>query len=226
MVFDKIVPESLPYRHSEFSVSACSDASAVLFACSARNAAAASESPARAPVTLVVLSLYGACMSSSLRSAHRQSFRSCLPPPPADEGPDDSASHSKATLSGSSITVPISNGKLALGTWQVSLPPRPFLLLQLGEGRTRQLTAVRCDALVVGHLPHGVPPHEPQPAYLRHYHSVKGICSLDTREKTRTRGRRARMHRIPALHDGRRVGHSRQPGQPRVRREMEAARCV
>ncbi|PWN99628.1 hypothetical protein FA09DRAFT_337143 [Tilletiopsis washingtonensis] len=51
MVFDKIVPESLPYRHT-------------------------------------------------------------------DEGPDDSASHSKATLSGSSITVPISNGKLALGTWQ------------------------------------------------------------------------------------------------------------
>ncbi|RDB28813.1 hypothetical protein Hypma_015430 [Hypsizygus marmoreus] len=35
-----------------------------------------------------------------------------------DEGPDDSASHTKASLVGSSISIPITNGKLNLGTWQ------------------------------------------------------------------------------------------------------------
>jgi secondary thiamine-phosphate synthase enzyme len=35
-----------------------------------------------------------------------------------DEGPDDSASHTKATLVGSSISVPITNGRLNMGTWQ------------------------------------------------------------------------------------------------------------
>ncbi|KDR85088.1 hypothetical protein GALMADRAFT_107771 [Galerina marginata CBS 339.88] len=35
-----------------------------------------------------------------------------------DEGPDDSVSHTKATLVGSSITVPITDGRLNLGTWQ------------------------------------------------------------------------------------------------------------
>ncbi|KEI42549.1 uncharacterized protein L969DRAFT_91988 [Mixia osmundae IAM 14324] len=35
-----------------------------------------------------------------------------------DEGPDDSASHTKASLMGSSITIPITNSSLALGTWQ------------------------------------------------------------------------------------------------------------
>lgn len=34
-----------------------------------------------------------------------------------DEGPDDSASHTKASLIGSTISCPISNGKLNLGTW-------------------------------------------------------------------------------------------------------------
>ncbi|KAF9229390.1 hypothetical protein BS17DRAFT_743403 [Gyrodon lividus] len=35
-----------------------------------------------------------------------------------DEGPDDSVSHTKASLVGSTISVPITNGCLNLGTWQ------------------------------------------------------------------------------------------------------------
>jgi secondary thiamine-phosphate synthase enzyme len=34
------------------------------------------------------------------------------------EGPDDMTSHIKASLLGSSVTLPISNGRLNLGTWQ------------------------------------------------------------------------------------------------------------
>ena len=34
------------------------------------------------------------------------------------EGPDDMTSHIKASLLGSSVTVPITAGRLALGTWQ------------------------------------------------------------------------------------------------------------
>ena len=34
------------------------------------------------------------------------------------EGPDDMTSHIKASLLGPSITVPITNGRLNLGTWQ------------------------------------------------------------------------------------------------------------
>ncbi|WFD02311.1 hypothetical protein MOBT1_000993 [Malassezia obtusa] len=35
-----------------------------------------------------------------------------------DEGPDDSASHSKASIIGPSLTIPITDGRLNLGTWQ------------------------------------------------------------------------------------------------------------
>ncbi|KIK06903.1 hypothetical protein K443DRAFT_673796 [Laccaria amethystina LaAM-08-1] len=35
-----------------------------------------------------------------------------------DEGPDDSVSHTKASLVGTSISIPITNGQLNLGTWQ------------------------------------------------------------------------------------------------------------
>lgn len=35
-----------------------------------------------------------------------------------DEGPDDMPGHVKSTLSGVSLTIPITNGRLALGTWQ------------------------------------------------------------------------------------------------------------
>ena len=34
------------------------------------------------------------------------------------EGPDDMTSHIKASLLGPSVTIPISNGRLNLGTWQ------------------------------------------------------------------------------------------------------------
>jgi secondary thiamine-phosphate synthase enzyme len=34
------------------------------------------------------------------------------------EGPDDMPAHVKAALMGSSVTIPISGGELALGTWQ------------------------------------------------------------------------------------------------------------
>jgi secondary thiamine-phosphate synthase enzyme len=34
------------------------------------------------------------------------------------EGPDDMPAHIKSILSGSSVSIPISNGKLNLGTWQ------------------------------------------------------------------------------------------------------------
>ncbi len=34
------------------------------------------------------------------------------------EGPDDMPAHIKASLTGSSLTIPVSNGRLMLGTWQ------------------------------------------------------------------------------------------------------------
>jgi secondary thiamine-phosphate synthase enzyme len=34
------------------------------------------------------------------------------------EGPDDMPSHAKAILAGSSVTIPVTNGSLNLGTWQ------------------------------------------------------------------------------------------------------------
>jgi secondary thiamine-phosphate synthase enzyme len=36
----------------------------------------------------------------------------------ADEGPDDMPAHVKATLTDCSLTIPVTRGKLALGTWQ------------------------------------------------------------------------------------------------------------
>lgn len=35
-----------------------------------------------------------------------------------DEGPDDMPAHIKAAMLGSSVIIPIRNGRLALGTWQ------------------------------------------------------------------------------------------------------------
>lgn len=35
-----------------------------------------------------------------------------------DEGPDDMPAHLKAAMLGSSVTIPVRNGRLALGTWQ------------------------------------------------------------------------------------------------------------
>jgi secondary thiamine-phosphate synthase enzyme len=58
-----------------------------------------------------------------------------------DEGPDDMPAHLKAALLGSSVMIPIRNGKLATGTWQgVYLcehrnhgGPRNLLLTAWGE---------------------------------------------------------------------------------------------
>ncbi len=36
----------------------------------------------------------------------------------ADEGPDDMPAHAKASLMGASVTLPVTAGGLALGTWQ------------------------------------------------------------------------------------------------------------
>lgn len=35
-----------------------------------------------------------------------------------DEGPDDSVSHTKTSIIGPSVQIPITNGRLNLGTWQ------------------------------------------------------------------------------------------------------------
>ena len=35
-----------------------------------------------------------------------------------DEGPDDMPAHAKAVLVGPSLTIPITDGRLNLGTWQ------------------------------------------------------------------------------------------------------------
>lgn len=43
-----------------------------------------------------------------------------------DEGPDDSVSHSKSSLVGVSLQIPITNGRLALGTWQGAFSSGPF----------------------------------------------------------------------------------------------------
>lgn len=44
------------------------------------------------------------------------------------EGPDDMPAHVKAALIGTSVSIPVSNGRLALGTWQG---------IYLGEHRDR-----------------------------------------------------------------------------------------
>ncbi len=57
------------------------------------------------------------------------------------EGPDDMPAHVKASLLGSSLTIPVSDGGLALGTWQgITLcehrdhaGPRRLVLTLLGE---------------------------------------------------------------------------------------------
>ena len=58
------------------------------------------------------------------------------------EGPDDMPAHVKAALIGSSVSVPITDGRLALGTWQgIYLcehrdrgGPRRLVLTVQGEG--------------------------------------------------------------------------------------------
>ncbi len=52
------------------------------------------------------------------------------------EGPDDMPAHIKATLVGSSVTIPITNGQLNLGTWQGI-----FLCEFRNRGGSRKLVA-------------------------------------------------------------------------------------
>ena len=53
-------------------------------------------------------------MESSINSIVREDF----PYAHALEGPDDMPAHVKASLLGSSVTVPVRDGRLALGVWQ------------------------------------------------------------------------------------------------------------
>jgi len=52
------------------------------------------------------------------------------------EGPDDMPAHIKAVLIGPSLTLPIQDGELALGTWQ-----GVYLNEHRDEGRTRYVVA-------------------------------------------------------------------------------------
>ncbi len=62
------------------------------------------------------------------------------------EGPDDMPAHLKAALLGSSVTIPVHNGRLALGTWQgVYLcehrnygGSRTLIVTAWGEGNTQE----------------------------------------------------------------------------------------
>ncbi|MBA2637799.1 MAG: YjbQ family protein [Solirubrobacterales bacterium] len=51
------------------------------------------------------------------------------------EGPDDMAAHVKASLLGAALTLPVSDGRLALGTWQ-----GVYLCEHRDEGGPRRLT--------------------------------------------------------------------------------------
>jgi secondary thiamine-phosphate synthase enzyme len=57
------------------------------------------------------------------------------------EGPDDMPAHVKAALLGSSVTVPIAAGRLALGTWQGI-----FLCEHRNHGGPRSLVLTACGA--------------------------------------------------------------------------------
>lgn len=69
----------------------------------------------------------GLTLNENCDSSVRADFESCfnkLIPEHAPyythvaEGPDDMPAHIKSTITGTSITVPITDGKLNLGTWQ------------------------------------------------------------------------------------------------------------
>jgi len=60
-----------------------------------------------------------------------------------DEGPDDMPAHLRSALTQSSISIPVANGKMMLGTWQGiylfehrrGTPPREIALHLIGEAR-------------------------------------------------------------------------------------------
>jgi secondary thiamine-phosphate synthase enzyme len=55
------------------------------------------------------------------------------------EGPDDMPAHLKAVLLGSALTLPITNGRLNLGTWQGI-----YLCEHRDQGGTRRLVVTLC----------------------------------------------------------------------------------
>ncbi len=55
------------------------------------------------------------------------------------EGPDDMPAHVKSSLIGNSLTIPISNGSLALGTWQGI-----YLCEHRDQATPRQLVITLC----------------------------------------------------------------------------------
>jgi secondary thiamine-phosphate synthase enzyme len=60
---------------------------------------------------------------STVRKDFETFFNKAVPEKDRDfqhdsEGPDDMPAHLKSSLLGSSVTIPIANGQLALGTWQ------------------------------------------------------------------------------------------------------------
>lgn len=61
---------------------------------------------------------YDSTVRTDMNMAMDRIVPESLPWKHTDEGPDDSASHTKASLFGSSITIPITDGRLNLGTWQ------------------------------------------------------------------------------------------------------------
>ena len=61
------------------------------------------------------------------------------------EGPDDMPAHVKAILTGPSLTLPVTDGRLALGTWQ-----GVYLCEHRDEGGPRSLTATLWGAPVGG----------------------------------------------------------------------------
>ncbi len=67
------------------------------------------------------------------------------------EGPDDMPAHVKASLLGSSVTLPVRNGRLALGTWQglvlcehrAHARPRSLIVTCWGEARPADSSSPR-----------------------------------------------------------------------------------
>ena len=57
-------------------------------------------------------------VTRDLEMAFRNVVSEDLPYRHTCEGPDDMPAHVKASLMGSSLSIPISRGRLALGTWQ------------------------------------------------------------------------------------------------------------
>jgi len=56
-----------------------------------------------------------------------------------DEGPDDMPAHLKASVLGSSVLIPITNGRFAFGTWQGI-----YLCEHRNEGGARHLIITAC----------------------------------------------------------------------------------